>query len=162
MDYVTETCYDQRRFSKSMHKIIHKWHSILDMPKNDFAWHQKDISDELEELEEARGLINRWSELSDVVYTYTRAYWSGHKTIKYPLSKISFFIGLFYMFPKYTLRWRFFRVLGKKIDKNVKITEVRNPKKIEKLKKIALKYNLDPERFTIEATRLMKKWIFLK
>src|SRR3989344_1436986 len=170
MDYVTETCYDQRRFSKSMHKIIHKWHSILDMPKNDFAWHQKDISDELEELEEARGLINRWSELSDVVYTYTPADRGRrtnkkktplHKTIKYPLSKISFFIGLFYMLPKYTLRWRFFRVLGKKIDKNVKITEVRNPKKIEKLKIIALKHNIDPEKLITEANKLMKRWIFL-
>ncbi len=51
------------------------------------------------------------------------------------------------MFPKYTLRWRFYRVLGKKIDKNVKITEVRNPKKLEKLEYIAKKYNLDSIKF---------------
>ena len=145
-----------------MDNLINKWHSILDMPKRDLAWHKEDISDELQEFREAKGLINKWSELSDVVYTYTRARWSGHRTIEYPLGKIGFYIGLIYMFPKYTLRWRFFRVLGKKIDSNIKITEVRNPKKIEKLEKMARKYNLNPEQFKTEATKLMKKWIFLK
>jgi len=145
-----------------MNNMINKWHSILDMPKNDLDWHKADISDELEELNEAKGLINKWSELSDVAYTYTRAHWSGHTSIKYPLSKINFYVGLLYMFPKYTLRWKFYRVLGKKIDKNIKITEVRNPKKIEKLKVIAQKYNIDGEKFTQEAKKLMKRWIFLK
>lgn len=145
-----------------MKKLINKWHSILDMPKNDLAWHEADVLDELEELKEAEGLIHKWSELSDVVYTYTRAHWSGHTEIKSPLSKINFYVGLLYMFPKYSLRWKFYRVLGKKFDKNIKITEVRNPKKIEKLKIIALKYNLDPDKFTEEAKKLMKKWMFLK
>ena len=135
---------------------------MLDMPKKDFEWHQQDVLDELQEFNEAKGLINKWSELSDVVYTYTRAHWSGHKTIEYPFGKISFYVGLLYMFPKYTLRWKFYKVLGKKIDKNVKITEVRNPKKIEKLEHIAKKYNLDPAIFKYEAEKLMKKWIFLK
>ena len=145
-----------------MKRIINKWHSILDMPKKDFEWHQADISDELKEFEEAKGLINKWSELSDVVYTCTRAHWSGHKIIKYPLSRISFFVGLLYMFPKFSLRYGFYRVLGKKIDKNAKLKEVRNPKKIEKLEHIAKKYNLDPEKFTQEAKKLMKRWVFLK
>ena len=145
-----------------MKRIINYWHSVIDMPKKDFKWHEADISDELKEFEEAEGLINKWSELSDIVYTYTRAYWSGHKTMEYPLSNISFFVGLLYMFPKYTLRWRFYRVLGRKIDKNIKITEVRNPKKIEKLKIIALKHNIDPEKLIIEANKLMRRWIFLK
>ncbi len=145
-----------------MHKIIYKWHSILDMEKKDYYWHQADVLEELREFEEARGLINRWSELSDIVYTYTRAHWSGHEGIERPIGRTSFYIGLLYMFPKYSLRWKFYRVLGKKIDKNVKITEVRNPQKIEKLKIIASKYNLDSERFTIEAKKLMKYWVFLK
>ncbi|MFA6177872.1 MAG: hypothetical protein WC694_03215 [Candidatus Paceibacterota bacterium] len=145
-----------------MLKIINKWHSILNMPKKDFEWHQADVLEELKEFEEAGGLINKWSELSDVVYTYTRARWSGHKNIKYPLNKISFYLGLLYMFPKHTLRWKFYRILGQKIDKNVKMTEVRNPRKIEKLKHIASKYNLDPEQFVNEANKLMKKWVFLK
>jgi hypothetical protein len=145
-----------------MKKLINKWHTVLDMPKKDFEWHKADVADELQEFNEAKGLINKWSELSDVVYTYTRAHWSGHKNIGYPLSKISFYVGLLYMFPKYSLRYKFYKVLGKKIDKNVKITEVRNPKKIEKLEHIAKKYNLNPEIFKAEAKKLMKRWIFLK
>ncbi len=135
---------------------------MLDMPKKDFDWHQNDVADELQEFKEAKSLMDKWSELSDVVYTCTRACWSDHENIKYPFSKISFYAGLLYMFPKYTLRWKFYRVLGKKIDKNVKITEVRNPKKIEKLQKIARKYNLDEKQLEAEAKKLMKRWIFLK
>lgn len=56
-----------------MKKIINKWHSILDMPKKDYHWHQTDVQEELKELEEAEGLVNKWSELSDVAYTSTRA-----------------------------------------------------------------------------------------
>lgn len=145
-----------------MEKIINYWHSILDMPKMDVDWHKNDILDELKELEEADGLIHKWSELSDIVYTYTCARWSGHKTIECPLNKICFFVGLFYMLPKYTLRWKFYRVLGRKINKNIKITEVRNPEKIEKLSVIAQKHNIAPEQLINEAKKLKKKWIFLK
>ncbi len=38
-----------------MKKIINKWHSILDMPKNNFDWHKADILDELQEFLEAKG-----------------------------------------------------------------------------------------------------------
>ena len=145
-----------------MRKIINKWHSVLDMPKKDYDWHQADVLDELREFEEAEGLVNKWSELSDVVYTYTRAHWSGHTDIEFPLNKINFYVGLLYMFPKYSLRYGFYRVLGRKFDKNIKMTEVRNPKKIEKLKIIAQKHNIDEEKFIQEAKKLMKRWVFLK
>lgn len=134
---------------------------MLAMPKKDIEWHKNDIADEVVELSEAKGLINRWSELSDVVYTYTRTKYSGHK-VKRPITLGLYYLGLVYMFPKYTLRWYFYRLIGKKFDKKLKITEVRNPKKQEKLKHIALKYNLDPELFELEVKRKMKYWIFLK
>lgn len=57
-----------------MKTIINKWHSVLDMPKKDYYWHQADVLEELREFKEAKGLINKWSELSDVAYTYTRAH----------------------------------------------------------------------------------------
>jgi hypothetical protein len=100
--------------------------------------------------------------LSDVAYTYTRAKWSGHKTIPFPLASIKLYVGIVYMIPKYTLRWKFFRNLGHHFDKNLNISEVRNPKKIEKLKTIAEKYHLDPEKFTQQAKVLMKKHLFFK
>ena len=145
-----------------MKKLIEKWHSKLDMPKYDFVWHSQDTADEIQELNEAEGLICKWSELSDVVYTCTRANWSGHKNIKFPYNKLKFFIGTLYMIPKYTLRWNFFRTLGKKFNKDLKIKEVRNPKKVKKLENIAIQYNLDPKIFIDEAEKLMRFWFFLK
>ena len=142
--------------------LINKWHTLLAMPKYDEVWHQEDLADELTEYQNARGVIASWSELSDVAYTYTRAQWSGHKSIVFPFSKTKLCIGIVYMLPKYTLRWRFFRTLGHQFDKNLNISEVRNPKKIEKLKTIAGKYNLDPDEFTQKATLLMKNRIFFK
>lgn len=145
-----------------MNKIIHNWHTRLDMPKHDAEWHKQDVADELEELKEARGIIHKWSELSDISYTYSRAHWSGFEEIVLPISNIGYLIGLLYMFPKYQLRWRFFVALGKKFDKDIKIKEVRNPKKIKKLEEIAGKYGLNKEAFVSEAKRLMKRRIFLK
>jgi hypothetical protein len=142
--------------------LIYKWHSYLNMPKYDIDWHKNDIKDELEELKEAEGFIDKWSEISDVVYTYTRAEWSGHKELVFPLKKINFYVGLVYMFPKYTLRWKFFNKLGKKFDKDLNITEVRNPKKIHKLEDIAKRYNIDSVIFINVAQRMMKWWVFFK
>ena len=137
--------------------LLNHWHNMLNMPKYDEAWHQQDLADELAEYEEAKGFIDTWSELSDVAYTYTRAKWSGHKNIAFPLSKTKLHIGILYMFPKYTLRWRFFRKLGHCFDKNLYINEVRNPRKVTKLKVIAEKYNLDPEQFQIKAEQELKR-----
>ena len=141
--------------------LINKWHDMLAMPKYDEEWHRRDMADELSEYEEVRGFINAWSELSDVAYTYTRARWSGHTAISFPFSRAMLYVGIVYMVPKYTLRWRFFRTLGHQFDDNLHISEVRNPKKIAKLKVIAEKYNLDPDEFTDRATRLMRHRIFL-
>lgn len=68
-----------------MNIIIHRWHTHLDMPKHDLAWHEQDVADELQELQEARGLIDRWSEYSDICYTYTRARWSGRQDMRSPI-----------------------------------------------------------------------------
>lgn len=145
-----------------MNYFIKKWHDYLDMPKHEKAWHKQDIADEVEELEEAVGLVNRWSEYSDVAYTITRAHWSGHPDLKLPISYGCYLYGLLYMFPKYTLRYSFFRKVGKRLKSDRKITEVRNPKKVEKLATIAKNYDLDPDKFVAESKRLMKRRIFLK
>ncbi len=145
-----------------MKSPIHHWHSHLNMKKFDEAWHQRDMADELAEYYEASGLIDKWSELSDVAYTYTRAQWSGYDSLVFPFSKTALFVGILYMIPKYTLRWRFFRALAKKLNPDLNISEVRNPQKIHKLETIAKRYNLDPEAFTDEAKKLLKGRFLLK
>lgn len=120
------------------------------------------MADEMFEYKEATGVIDVWSELSDVAYTYTRAQWSGHSNIEYPLSKMHLFIGIIYMIPKYTLRWRFFRKLGHHFDTQLQISEVRNPMKVEKLTVIAEKYNLDPVKFKNRAKQMLTYSLLLK
>ncbi len=132
------------------------------MPKYDEDWHKQDMADEFAEYEESKGIINVWSELSDIAYTYTRARWSGHNNVEFQLSKLKLLLGIIYMIPKYSLRWRFFRKLGQHFDKNLQISEVRNPKKIEKLKTIAEKYNLDSEQFKLKAEQMIKYRMLLK
>jgi hypothetical protein len=87
-----------------MDTLLNKWHSKLDMPKYDLEWHKLDLEDEYREYKEATGLINLWSELSDVAYTYTRAIWSGHTDVIFPFARPWLYVGVLYMIPKYTLR----------------------------------------------------------
>jgi len=140
---------------------LRHWHNLLNMPKNDLAWHQQDLADELEEYREAKGFIASWSELSDVTYTCSHARWSGHN-LDFPLSYHLFLVGTIYMLPKYTLRWRFFRKLGYQFNKNLQINEVRNPKKTHKLHAIAEKHNLNPLEFEILAKKQLEKSFLLR
>jgi hypothetical protein len=141
---------------------LYHWHTMLAMPIHDAAWHQQDLEDELAEYHEATGLIDTWSELSDVAYTCTRAHWSGHTNIPFPLSRIQYVLGILYMLPKYSLRWRFFRRLGHHFDDSLHISEVRNPRKVAKLHTLAEKYHLDPIAFQIEAEHMLKHTFLLK
>lgn len=140
--------------------LLNAWHELLGMPKYDEAWHRKDIRDEQDELDEAHGFIARWSEYSDVAYTYSRARWSGHR-IPRPLRLAAYAYGLAYMFPKYTLRWLFFRTAGKRTDASVRLRAVRNPRKVKKLRGIAAENGLDEARFEQEAKKLLRYWPLL-
>lgn len=138
-----------------------RWHNLLDMERKDAEWHKSDIADELAELQEAKQLIHRWSEYSDVVYTVTRARWGGHQ-LNSPIGLHHFAIGAIYMFPKYTLRWLFFYRAGKKAGAITKVTEVRNPSKLHKLEHIANKYEMDSKKFLEACRSQIRYWPLLK
>lgn len=142
--------------------IFKVWHNLLGMEKHDRAWHEADIADELAEYEKAQGFIERWSELADIVYTYTRARWSGHARLASSLSSLQFFFGSLYMFPKYTLRWLFFRRAGRKSGAREIVREVRNPAKTEKLNGIASMYGIDEATFRDVCERQQRWWPLLK
>lgn len=122
------------------------------------------MADELEEYREAEGLLARWSELSDVVYVYTQAHWSGHIDIAWPvsISGHAFWLGALYMFPKYTLRFLFFRRAGRRCDASRTVRSVRNPAKSWKLRDIALRHGLDQEKFVTICQRQLRWWPLLK
>lgn len=139
---------------------IMPWHDALDMVKFDAEWHRQDMADEFLELQEAEGLIATWSELSDVAYTYGRSKWTGHDTAL-PISKPKYYIGLIYMYPKYTLRYAFFRSAGKKAGATTKLREVRNPRKTHKLHTIAERYNIDKDEFQKICESQLRYWPLL-
>lgn len=140
--------------------MINAWHSWLDMKKFDKKWHENDLADELAEYNEETKLFKKWSELSDIVYTCTRGRWGGFE-IKFPFSKWKFYLGAMYMFPKYTLRWLFFRSAGRKAGAKHDLHEVRNPKKTHKLHTIAERNNINPELFQQICEKQLNRWILL-
>ena len=143
-------------------KVTYKlWHELLNMERHDEPWHVNDVADEYQELLEARGWVNRWSEYSDVVYTVTRGRWGGHD-IESPLARWQFIYGSVYMFPKMTSRYLFFRRAGKRAGAGRVMREIRNPKKVHKLEKLAKLYEVEPEVFVGICERQLKYWPLLK
>lgn len=141
--------------------VYRHWHNLLDMERKTEDWHRQDVEDELAELKEAKGILHKWSEYSDVVYTVTRGRWGGFE-IQSPISKQHFAIGSVYMFPKYSLRWLFFKRAGSKLNPQRPLREVRNPKKLHKLDYIARKYGLPPDKFADVCKKQLKYWPLLK
>ncbi len=132
------------------------------MEKFDRQWHVDDIAGEFQELQEARGFLHRWSELSDVVYTYTRSRWTGFRDIPRPVSVAAMWWGSLYMIPKYTLRYLFFRRVGTMVGVSKPLRVVRNPYKVQKLHVIARENGLDPVAFEQAAKQLLRRWPLLK
>ena len=130
------------------------------MPRHDKTWHEQDLADEVRELNEETGLLKRWSELSDVVYTCTRGKWSGHE-LTFPYNVWKFYFGLVYMIPKYSGRSLFYHKAGKKLGASIEIREVRNPKKTDKLHHIAEKYDLDKSEFQAICEKQLRHWLLL-
>jgi hypothetical protein len=105
-------------------------------------------------------MLYKWSEMSDVVYCYTRAKWDNCN-VEFPLKWYHFALGTIYMFPKYNLRWYFFRRAGRKIGSKKELHEVRNPRKTHKLHHIAGKYDVDAEKLQKICEEQLKHWILL-
>jgi len=142
--------------------MLNKWHDWLGMTKFDKSWHENDMADELREFEEEHSTIKKWSELSDVVYTYTRAQWSGHE-LSFPLKKWQFYLGIPYMYLKYTGRFLFYRHAGKKVGANKIIRCVRNPQKLYKLNDILVEQNIkvNKKELVNVCQKQLKYWLLL-
>lgn len=140
--------------------LANRWFDWLAVPrhKQDVAWHQEDQSSELKEFQEATSWLSRWSESSDVVFTNLRSHWD-EVFLEFPLSRWRFATGYAYGLFKYTLRFLFYRRLGKKFGKDVRA--IRNPARIEKLRTLAEMHGIDPDTFVAEAKRMRYFWPLL-
>ena len=136
------------------------WHGLLRMRRHDRTWHKRDMLGEMAEFREARTTIEKLSELSDVMYTYTRAAWTGH-ALPDPLRNVPSLVryGVIapYMIGKYSSRFLFYSVCS-----GGRVREVRNPTKRHKLEEIAQTNGLDhPGVFVEKCERLRRWWPFL-
>lgn len=139
--------------------ILDWWHNYLGMEKFDEAWHRHDMLRELKEFQEATVWFHKWSELSDVVYTFTRATRYSKVSLVFPLGTWQYVIGIMYMIPKYMSRWWLFRAVGKEFGVDMRC--VRNPQKREKLRTIANEYNIPPEAFIAAVEKQLRWWIII-
>src|SRR4051812_15539322 len=83
-----------RHYVHGLRTLTFLWHSSLRMPKYSRKWHVDDIRDEISEYRELDSSARTFhssvsasarpvtlmhvSELSDVLYTVSRAHWTGH------------------------------------------------------------------------------------
>ena len=130
------------------------------MRKHTKYWYKKDLADELAEYYQETTIIHKWSELSDVVYVFTRAKWNGYD-IDFPFNRWQFLLGLIYMLPKYSDRFIFFKMAGRRAEAKKDLHEVRNPRRIRKLDHIAKKYEIDPSKFKAICEKQLKYWPLL-
>lgn len=142
--------------------MINKWHSWIGMPKYDLQWHENDMADELAEYYEESRWWKRWSEMSDVAYTYTLGHWSGHN-IDFPLARRHYYLGLVYMFPKYTGRFLFYRRAARKVGARTELRCVRNPKKLHKLEAVVAenKVEVDLGELKRQCEKQLRYWPLL-
>jgi hypothetical protein len=107
-------------------------------------------------------LLKKWSELSDVAYTCTRARWSGHE-LEFPLAKWQYPLGILYMYPKYSGRFLFYRRAGRKAGANKDIRCVRNPRKLHKLDEILAEQHIQVDRPRLHdvCQHQLKRWPLL-
>ncbi|KAJ2987959.1 hypothetical protein HDV02_005875, partial [Globomyces sp. JEL0801] len=119
---------------------MEKWHQFLGLPRHSKQWYRIMLRGEIKELHQAKTRLERLSERSDVYYALQRAQFDG-----YPIRKLDSFrpkhlVAISYMVAKYTNRWLYYRLIGWMCGSKVPFTEVVNPKKEEKLVKVAIKY----------------------
>ena len=112
----------------------------------------------------ANTALERLSETSDVFFAISRARYDGFPVGRLPPVPVSRNVMVYaYMLGKYSLRWGFYRMVAricKKPDWRA-VREVVNPRKDSKLREVATRHGIDPERFEWVGRRLRWVWPLL-
>lgn len=137
------------------------WFNTLNLPTKPRKNFDRYLSEELEELSLANGFWERMSEKADIVYLAHRAHWHGYADVVCPLGKSDQITTVPYMLLKHSSRWLFYRRAGHKLDNNVHICSVRNPKKTEKLERVARQWGLDENEFIAVCQKQLRYWVLL-
>ncbi|KAI1431306.1 hypothetical protein GGR50DRAFT_698144 [Xylaria sp. CBS 124048] len=149
---------------KAGRATLHRWHGLLNLPHyTQKAWYQARYNEELAEFRQARTRLEKLSEESDVFFALSRANYDGFPVGELPVFEARHILVYVYMISKYTSRWAFFRVLALlcRAPHPTAVREVVNASKDAKLFGVALRHQIDPERFTTIGRRLRVVWPLL-
>lgn len=127
------------------------------------SWYSDRVREELLEVEEAKTRLEKLSETSDVFFSISRAQYDGFPVDEElpPLCSPRYNLLVYaYMLAKFTMRWAFYLTAARlcKAPNYDMVRETRNPMKDYKLRLIAERYQIDPEKFVRVATRLRRAW----
>ncbi|GAW17522.1 hypothetical protein ANO14919_069800 [Xylariales sp. No.14919] len=141
--------------------VLNRWHKLLGLARQSpLSWHRDRFREELAELREAKGPLEKLSETSDVFFAISRAKYDGFPIADMPPFRIHHAAIYGYMLAKYTSRWAFYRVLAFlcRAPFHSTVREVVNPSKDSKLEVVARRHNIDPDKFTSIGRRLRRVW----
>lgn len=145
--------------------VIHYWLRVLNLPRqSQMSWHRSRLQEELQERRHAEAGWPKLSETADVLFSIKRAQYDG-----FTLRSIHGLAGIrvapvyIYMVAKYTSRWCFFRAAAFACNaKNYSsIREVINPIRDQKVAEVALRHQIDPQRFQRICRQLRQAWPLL-
>ncbi|KAK7911962.1 hypothetical protein PG985_014443 [Apiospora marii] len=153
--------------------LLDRWHSMLGLARHSPEWYQDRLREELQEVQEAKGPLEKLSETSDVMFAISRAQHDGYPVRQAPLPALtSTFEGKWcwgvcaYMLAKYTSRWLFYRTAAslsgmptlKGMPQYRSVREVVNPAKDSKIEEVASRNKVDKAKFCRVARHLRRVW----
>ena len=146
-------------------RLLRRWHGMMRLTRHGIpSWYKDRLREELRERRRADTYLRRLSETSDVFFSSLRARYDGYPVRKIPKA-ISFhhIIVYCYMLMKFTSRWKFYQTsaLLCREPRHLRICEVVNPSKDAKLKEVATRHGIDPDRFAAAGRRLRPVWPLL-
>ena len=141
------------------------WLRMLSLPRQtQLSWHQKRVSEELQERRHADSSWSRLSETSDVLFSVIRAGHDGFLFHRFSsLFRFRCSLVWVYMLVKYTSRWCFFKATAALCNARhwKSVCEVVNPSKDEKLADVAHRHSINHKKFQRVSRWLRTVWPLL-
>lgn len=139
------------RLTKLCNPLLRTFHTALSLPAHPASWHTARLASELLEPAQANTPLSRLSETCDVLFTISRAHYSGHTIPNYHPEKyydIRHVHVWCYMALKFSSRFWFYRVVARGAGKRDWwcVREVVNPGKREKVREVAGRHGVEGER----------------
>jgi hypothetical protein len=148
----------------STNAFLREWHRKLGLPRQSpLSWYRDRLREELLERRTAKTSWRKLGETSDVLFSISRARFDGFPIRHLPPFTSRYVLVYAYMVVKYTLRWKFYQTTARlcHAPNYSSVREVVNPDKDYKLEEVALRHQIEAERFKRVGRRLRLVWPLL-